>query len=656
MITLSDILNYYHITPQFPPAAMLVAQNTPTDVLEQDIKGRLDLSEELIFTIDGDDSKDFDDAVSLEMNEKGNFILGVHIADVSHYVKEKSPIDAAAFSRGTSVYLIDTVIPMLPFELSNGICSLNPNVTRLTLSVFMEITPKGKITDYQIYESFIKSKYRMTYNNVTKILEGDKDLCNQYKELVPVLKDMLRLSKILNKKRLMRGAVEFVTSEAKITINRSGKPISVERYPLTVSNSIIEEFMLAANETIARHMTEKNLPAVFRIHEDPSPEKIDRLLTVLPILGINSPLSSGKTPKDFQKILDEAKGKENENIISYILLRSMSKAKYSEHNLGHFGLAADYYCHFTSPIRRYPDLITHRILKASIHKKINEKNIENYIYSTICAAQIATTTEINAQNAEKDWEKVKKIEYMEDKCGEIFTGNISHITANGFFVELENTIEGFVPARTIEDDAYIMSDNKLSLVGVMTNNKYTVGDKIRIKVDYADSDSLTLDFIVYKKTSKKNKKPVKQSKIAKKALKTVKKEGREIREEREMRRLKIDYETDKAWTKAQSKILCPLLSELNVKNAERRFARTMFEDFWHISISIAQNAIDQGFARDNFSKYINAAQLGFENYIITVETSLKKEIDKNLKKKYNKDIESILIEFIKKLSAGDINE
>ena len=221
MITLSDILNYYHITPQFPPAAMLAAQNMPKEVTEQDKKGRLDLSKQLIFTIDGDDSKDFDDAISLEMNKKGNFILGVHIADVSHYVKEKSPIDAAAFSRGTSVSLIDTVVPLLPFELSNGICSLNPDVTRLTLSVFMEITPKGKITNYQIYESFIKSKYRMTYNNVTKILEGDKDLCVKYKELVPVLKDMLRLSKILNKKRVARGAVEFVTTEAKITSDRA---------------------------------------------------------------------------------------------------------------------------------------------------------------------------------------------------------------------------------------------------------------------------------------------------------------------------------------------------------------------------------------------------------------------------------------------------
>ncbi len=658
MITLGDILNYYHITPQFPPAAAIAAQNMPTEVSERDLKGRLDLTDSLIFTIDGDDAKDFDDAVSLETLENGNFLLGVHIADVSHYVTEKSPIDTAAYTRGTSVYLIDTVIPMLPFELSNGLCSLNPNVVRLTLSVFMEITPKGKIVDYKIYESYIQSKYRMTYKNVNSIFEGDKELREKYSEIVPVLLKMLKLSKILNKKRIMRGAIEFVTSEAKIELSKDGIPVSVERYPILSSNSVIEEFMLAANETVAKHFETNKLPCVFRVHEEPSYEKVERLRSVLPILGVKFPLADGKAPADYQKILDEVKGLENESIINYILLRSMSKAKYSESNLGHFGLAAEYYCHFTSPIRRYPDLITHRILKDSIHKRINSDNLPYYLNMTVCAAISSTSAEINAQDAENDWEKIKKIEFMEDKTGEIFTGNISHVTANGFFVELENTVEGFVPARTLEDDTYIISDNKLSLEGIMTKNKYTVGDRVKIKVDFADSESLTLDFLIHKKVSKKKTKAATKSKVAKKALKALKKEGREIREERELRRFKIDYEADRLWKKAQEKILSPLISVLGVKNSERRFVRTSFEDFWHLSITAIIREISQKNTFDGLEKYISSVIYSFENFIITVETSLEKAVDKTLKNKYNTDMEKMLKEFINNLKKqlGDINE
>jgi len=651
MITLPDILSHYYITPQFPPAAVLAAQKMPREVSGKDLKGRLDLTKLLTFTIDGDDAKDFDDAVSLEKTDDGNYILGVHIADVSHYVTEGSPIDSAAFSRGTSVYLIDTVIPMLPFELSNGLCSLNPNVIRLTLSVFMEITPRGKVKDYSIHESFIKSKYRMTYNNVTKILEKDKELSEKYEELVPVLKDMLRLSEILNKKRIRRGAIEFVTNESKITLDKNGVPTQVERYPLSASNSVIEEFMLAANETVAKHMKTNKIPSVYRVHEEPSPEKIERLLAVLPVLGVENPLSDGRNPKDFQKIIEGVQGKENENIVNYIVLRSMSKAKYSELNLGHFGLAAEYYCHFTSPIRRYPDLMVHRILKASIHKKLDSTAIENYAYASACAAVSSTSSEINAQDTETEWKKIKKIQYMEDKTGEIFEGNISHVTANGFFVELDNTIEGFVPARTIEDDAYIMSDNRLSLVGVMKRRSFTIGDRIKIKVDFADSETATLDFIVHEKRDKKHKKnsPAK-AKAAKKALKVVKKEGKEIREEREMRNFHIDYETEVLWKKAQLKVLKPLLAELGVRGSEARFVRITFEDFWHISISAAVREILRESDQKDFGKYTGAAKYGFENFVNTVSLSLDKTIDNNLKCKYKEETGQIISEFIKNLN------
>lgn len=656
MVSLSEILRYYHITPQFPPGAVLMTQKMPTEVSDKDLKGRLDLTDLLIFTIDGDDAKDFDDAVSLEKNEKGNYVLGVHIADVSHYVTENSPIDAAAFMRGTSVYLIDTVVPMLPFELSNGLCSLKPGVIRLTLSVFIEITPKGIVKDYKIYESFIISKYRMTYKNVAKILDGDKELTAQYEKIVPVLKDMNTLSKILGKERKKSGSIDFVTGEAYIKLDEKGKPLSVEKYPILDSNSIIEEFMLVANETVAKHMIKNSLPSVFRVHEEPSYEKVERLLKVLPVLGVNEPLKDGKTPKDYQKIIEEVKGKENENIVNYIVLRSMSKAKYSEHNLGHFGLSKDYYCHFTSPIRRYPDLITHRILKASIHKKLD---IEKYLPYTVSAAAFATETEINAQNAETDYEKVKKVQFMEDKIGEIFEGNISHVTANGFFVELDNTIEGYVSARTIEDDVYVISDNLLSLIGVSNHKRYTIGDRIKIKVDFADSESLTLDFVIYEKNKRKGKVTLK-SRASQKAIKALKKESKELREEREQKRIAIDYETEKAWEAARLKILKPYIKALGVENIESRFVRVSFEDFWNININSVIREAYKADSFENSEKILGAARLSFNNLMLVVSTSLSLDIEENLKNNYERELEKIFIELIKRLKkrlkSGDTNE
>ena len=646
-MTLFDIFENYHITPQFPPAVQKQLKNLPDEVQEKDLKGRLDLTELLTFTIDGDDAKDFDDAVSLEKNEKGNYVLGVHIADVSHYATENSPVDRAAFARGTSVYLIDTVVPMLPFELSNELCSLKPNVIRLTLSVFMEISPRGALKSYSIHESYIKSAYRMTYKNVTEILNGNKELCKKYAPLIDVLRDMQKLSKILKKKREMRGAIEFVTRESKVTLDKSGHAINVEKYPIGESNSIIEEFMLIANETVAKHMSEKRLPAVFRVHEEPSEEKIERLLTTLPFLGINSALSEGRKPKDFQKIVKESKGMEKENIINYIVLRSMSKAQYSEVNKGHFGLAAKYYCHFTSPIRRYPDLITHRILKASIHRKLNEENIEKYMTAVMSAAVTSTATEINAADAEAEWKKIKKIEYMEDKVGEVFEGNISHVTANGFFVELDNTVEGFVAARTIEDDVYILLENKLALEGINTKNSYAVGDRVKVKVDFADSEAGLLDFLICSK--KRTVKRRVNTKAQSRAIREIKKESRELREEREKKRYRLDYAAEQAWVKANKDILKPFTDSIAVKKNELRFVRISFEDFWHISVSPIIREFSAGDNCDNFEKYINASKFAFENFVFEMCDSLGKPLDRDFIEKKKQIIEKILNGILREL-------
>jgi len=646
-LTLFDIFENYHITPQFPPAVEKQLKGLPKEVRESDLKGRLDLTKLLTFTIDGDDAKDFDDAVSLEKNEKGNYILGVHIADVSHYATENSPVDRAAFSRGTSVYLIDTVVPMLPFELSNELCSLKPDVVRLTMSVFMEISSRGAVKNYSIHESYIKSSYRMTYANVTRILHGDKELNQKYAPITDVLRDMLKLSGILKKKREMRGAIEFVTRESKVTLDKNGHAVNVEKYPISESNSIIEEFMLLANETVAKHMSEKALPAVYRVHEEPSAEKIERLLTILPILGIESALSEGRKPKDFQKIVKESKGMEKENIINYIVLRSMSKAQYSEVNKGHFGLAAKFYCHFTSPIRRYPDLITHRVLKASIHKKINEKTIEKYMTAVMSAAVTSTATEINAADAEAEWKKIKKIEYMEDKVGEIFEGNISHVTQNGFFVELDNTVEGFVAARTIEDDVYILLENKLALEGINTKNSYSVGDRVRIKVDFADSDAGLLDFLICSK--KRTVKKRVNTKAQSKAIRAIKRESRDQREEREAKRLKADLAAERAWTKADKDILKPLIENMSIKKNEVRFVRISFEDFWHISVSPIMREFYANGLDGDFEKYINASKFAFENFVFEMCDSLSKPLDRDFIEKKKEIIEKILKGILKEL-------
>lgn len=493
-MTFTELLNQYHIMPQFQPSVLRQTEEMPKAVSDMDLRGRCDLTDRLVVTIDGDDAKDFDDAVSVELMENGNYCLGVHIADVSHYISEDSPLDRCAFLRGTSIYLADMVIPMLPFELSNELCSLKPDEIRLTVSVFMEITPRGKVENYKIVKSFIKSAARLTYNNVTRILDGDEELCTKYLKLVSMLRNMKRLAAILKKRRIKDGALEFTTHESRIITDKSGKTTGVERYPITLSNSIIEEFMLACNVTVAKYFFANGLPCVYRVHEKPELERVERLARVLPLLGVDFSMASDITPMDFQRVLNFTESSDIADVVNYLVLRAMSKARYSEKSLGHFGLAFAEYCHFTSPIRRYPDLTVHRILKASLDGKLSAKQIEAFKRRAVSVAAMSSVTETNAAEAELAWVNVKKAEYMAEHLGERHKAVITHITSSGFFAELENTVEGFVPASTLEDDIYIADENGIFMTGLSRKRKFTVGDTVEIKVAAVDLEASKIDF------------------------------------------------------------------------------------------------------------------------------------------------------------------
>ncbi len=587
-MTFIDILSEYHIMPQFPPNVLRWLETAPTTVEKQDLKGRSDLTDKLIITIDGDDAKDFDDAVSLDILENGNYLLGVHIADVTHYVTENSPVDRAAFSRGTSVYLIDTVIPMLPFELSNDLCSLKPDEIRLTVSVFMEISQKGKIEDYRICESFIKSRERMTYHNVTKILQGDESLCQMYSHLTAMLKNMEKLAKLLNKKRVANGSIEFETHESKITLDAKGVPVKVEKYPITVSNGIIEEFMLAANVTVAKHFAAKGLPCVYRVHEEPDFDRVERLAKVLPQLGVDFSFKPDMQPKDFQKILNSVTSFDTCGIVNYLVLRTMSRARYSEKNLGHFGLSFSDYCHFTSPIRRYPDLAVHRILKESLKEEMSEKRLMQFKEFVVSAAVNSSMTEGYAADAELRWKDIKKAEYMSMHIGEKFAASITHVTASGFFAELENTVEGFVAARTMEDDVYMMNENGLSLEGMRTKRRFSVGDRVEIKVISADSAEGKIDFEVVgtrtpkfqtrntKRGREKGKKVLNRNE--KRVLKEFKEQYRQQRREKNDIKGRLDSEKYIFENAVVYEIFEILRKAIKLKKDEERFVGVTLKD------------------------------------------------------------------------------
>ncbi len=448
-------------------------------------------------TIDGEDAKDLDDAVSIEKLPGGILRLGVHIADVSHYVTENSPLDREALKRGTSVYLVDRVIPMLPKKLSNGICSLNPRVDRLAFTVMMDIDSTGKVVNHEIFDSVINIDERMTYNNVYKILaEDDPELKERYDYLLDDFKTMEELALMLRNKRTARGAIDFDFEEAKIILDEKGRPTAVKRYEITIANKIIEEFMLACNETVAEHFYWANVPFVYRIHEDPDTEKIESFNEFVGNFGYHVKGINKIHPKALQELLSKVKGKKEERIISTVMLRSLQKAKYSNHNHGHFGLAAKFYCHFTSPIRRYPDLIIHRIMKEYIKGRVNQAR-EDFLNENLPeTARLCSERERIAEEAERETEDLKKVEFMKEQEGEVFEGIIANVTSFGMFVELDNTIEGLVRMSDMEDDYYIFNDKQYCLVGERTRKTYRIGDLVRVKLVRADIANRQIDFIL----------------------------------------------------------------------------------------------------------------------------------------------------------------
>ena len=487
-IDIDIIIRKYNLPEDFPPSVLNSALDIEDFITEDEIKGRLDLRNIKMVTIDGEDAKDLDDAVSIERLENGNFKLGVHIADVTHYVKEGSVIDKEAFKRATSVYLIDRVIPMLPKKLSNGICSLNPKVDRLTLSCIMEVNRQGKVVNHTIAQSVIKTNERMTYTDVTKILrDNDVELIERYKDLVDDFKVMEELCKILRKKRLDRGAIDFDFEECKIILDEKGKPIDIKPYERAIANRMIEEFMLLANETVAEHMEKLKVPFVYRIHENPDAEKLEKFKAFIYNLGYND-ITWGEevNPKALQRVLDKFKGENEETIISTLLLRSMMQARYSPECAGHFGLAADYYCHFTSPIRRYPDLQIHRIIKEYLNKELTENRSKKLVSIVDSAAKQSSEMERVAQEAEREVDDLKKAEYMKDRIGEIFEGMISSVTGFGAFVELPNTIEGLVHITSFRDDYYIYDEDRLILIGERNKKIYRLGDKLKVLCSKVD--------------------------------------------------------------------------------------------------------------------------------------------------------------------------
>lgn len=501
-VDILSIVRAYNLPEAFPERVLNQAQRAAGDgqVSEADRAGRRDLREEVMVTIDGEDAKDLDDAVSLTV-ENGIYHLGVHIADVTNYVQENSALDWEAKERGTSVYLVDRVIPMLPHVLSNGICSLNAGEDRLALSCLMDIDKKGNVVDYEITESVIRVDRRMSYTNVKKILEDrDSAVMKEYEELVPMFEQMAELSSILRKKRQERGAVDFDFPECRIILDREGNPLEIKPYERNVATRLIEDFMLAANETVAQHFYWLELPFVYRTHDKPDPDKMEKLGLFIYNFGYHIKLTGGSEihPKELQKLLDRVEGTPEEAMIARLTLRSMKRASYTTECTGHFGLATQYYCHFTSPIRRYPDLQIHRIIKEFLRGRLKEGRISHYREILPQVAQHASQTERRADEAERETDKLKKVQYMEKHIGEVFDGVVSGVTGWGLYVELQNTVEGLVHVSSMDGDYFYYDENKYELTGQMTGRTYKLGQRIRVKAVLADRFTGNIDFVLAK--------------------------------------------------------------------------------------------------------------------------------------------------------------
>ncbi|MCP3028189.1 ribonuclease R [Halobacillus sp. A5] len=498
-IDIISIIHKHGIKTDFPEEVLEQAGQTPDQISESEIKNRRDLRNETIVTIDGADAKDLDDAVTVKKLDNGNYKLGVHIADVTYYVEEGSPIDKEARERATSVYLVDRVIPMIPHRLSNGICSLNPQVDRLTLSCEMEIDSKGEVVGHEIFQSVIKTNERMTYKDVNLILEeNDEVLTNKYKNLVPMFTEMEGLAATLRKKRFNRGAIDFDFKEAGVIVDDEGKAIDVKLRERSVAERLIEEFMLAANETVAEHFHWMDVPFIHRIHEDPDESKLQNFFEFVANLGYSvKGTAENVHPQALQKVLESVKDSQEEMIISKLMLRSMQQAKYDPQSLGHFGLSTEFYTHFTSPIRRYPDLIVHRLIRTYlVNKELDYKTRKHWKDQLPDIAKHSSEMERAAVDAERETDDLKKAEYMQDKIGEEYDGVISSVTSFGLFVELPNTVEGLVHVSTLTDDYYNFQEKQFAMIGERTGTMYRIGDEITIRVSNVNLDERVVDFEV----------------------------------------------------------------------------------------------------------------------------------------------------------------
>lgn len=500
-VDILSVIRKYNLPEAFPEEVLEAANDVPDLITERDLVGRRDLRDWMMVTIDGEDAKDLDDAVNVMRLENGNMLLGVHIADVSYYVREGSPLDKEAYERGTSVYLVDRVIPMIPHRLSNGICSLNPQVDRLTLSCEMEFNPATmELVRHDVYTSVIKTNERMTYTNVRKILaDNDQELIERYKDLVPMFRDMEELAMKLRQRRFDRGAIDFDFQETKILVDEEGKVANIVKRERTIAEMIIEEFMLAANECVSEHFHWLDIPFLYRIHEEPAGDRIQQFNEFIHNFGYHLKGAGGEGkihPRALQELLEKVKGSQEERIVNTVMLRSLKQARYAPSPEGHFGLAAEYYSHFTSPIRRYPDLQIHRIIRETIEAKnrLPEERKERLAAIMPEVARHTSERERVAVEAERETDDVKKVEYMLDKVGEIFDGIVSGVTSFGMFIELDNSIEGMIHLSYMDDDYYNFNEKQYCLIGERTGKIYRIGDKVRVKVMGANKLDRTIDF------------------------------------------------------------------------------------------------------------------------------------------------------------------